>query len=328
MTQSTINTRVNQLSFGNPEKSLVLDRIALEPRDKNKVRVKIEATNINPSDILSIYGVGQYKHYHLPPRVPGFEAVGYVIESGQPEFTPGQKVVVATSGTWQQYIDVLPENLFPIPGHIENGYACQLYINALTAWVITTEIANLTRDDVVIINAGCSAIGKIFYQLSLSLGYTLLSVTSKPDRYPYDSGHVLDATQDLNRQIKRLHLPRPNIAFDAIGGKAGTELVQTLSPDGRYINYGTLSLTSYERHFFEVIKKQRIHFSTFFLRHWEKAAGKEVRLETFSRMVSHFVTTGIKLDVDRYLPLEEYQTALALTDTKSASLSGKIILTM
>ena len=39
-------------------------------------------------------------------------------------------------------------------------------INALTAWVITTKVAKLNKEDVVIINAAGSAIGKIFAQLA------------------------------------------------------------------------------------------------------------------------------------------------------------------
>lgn len=59
------NTRVNQLSFGSPSASLVLEHVELEPLALGKVRVQIEATNINPSDRLSIQGVGQYRRTHV-----------------------------------------------------------------------------------------------------------------------------------------------------------------------------------------------------------------------------------------------------------------------
>lgn len=153
------NTRVNQLSFGSPSVSLVLEHVELEPLALGNVRVQIEATNINPSDRLSIQGVGQYRRTHVPPRVPGFEAVGRVVEINDPhqcEFYTGQKVLVAQSGAWQSYVDAPAENVFAVPKELENGYACQLYINALTAWVITTQVAKLGEEDVVIINAGKS----------------------------------------------------------------------------------------------------------------------------------------------------------------------------
>ncbi|MFZ3443778.1 zinc-dependent alcohol dehydrogenase family protein [Vibrio harveyi] len=325
------NTRVNQLSFGSPSVSLVLEYVELEPLALDKVRVQIEATNINPSDRLSIQGVGQYRRTHVPPRVPGFEAVGRVVEINDPhqtEFQIGQKVLVAQSGAWQSYVDAPEENVFAVPEELENGYACQLYINALTAWVITTHVAKLSKEDVVIINAGNSAIGKIFAQLSHSLGFTLIAISSAPERYPYDSIAVLNSKQDLQSQIDARELLQPNVAFDAIGGNLGTELIQIVRNSGIYINYGTLSLTPYEPAFFACMKQNNIDFSTFFLRYWEESVGKTVRKQVFTEMLEHFMEHQIQLDVDCYLPLEQFQRAFELIEDESVTLQGKIILTI
>ena len=326
MTDTKRNTRISQFRFGQPKESLKIEHVTLGALDIDKVRVQIEATNINPSDLLSIYGVGQYKHSHQPPRVPGFEAVGTVVESSHSEFTVGQRVLVATSGTWQKYVDVSPDNLFHLPQHLDNGYACQLYINALTAWILTTEVAKLTQEDVLIINAGSSAIGKIFSQLSQSLGFQTIVVTSQPKRALTTSKHVLDTKNDLVAQIRQLGLPQPTVAFDAIGGSPGTELIHTLDKQGRFINYGTLSLDFYEPRFFEYAKNQAIEFSTFFLRYWEEAEGKKARRDQFESMLDHFIKNEIQLEVDRYFPLEQIQTAIDLIESKTTRLDGKIIL--
>ena len=326
MTDTKRNTRISQFRFGQPKESLKIEHVTLGALDKGKVRVQIEATNINPSDLLSIHGVGQYKHSHQPPRVPGFEATGTILESQHTDFTVGQQVLVATSGTWQRYIDVSPDNLFHLPQHMDNGYACQLYINALTAWVLTTEVAKLTKEDVLIINAGSSAIGKIFSQLSRSLGFPIIVVTSQPKRALTTSKHVLDAKNDLVAQIQQLGLPQPTVAFDAIGGSPGTELIHTLGKQGRFINYGTLSLDFYEPRFFEYAKNQAIEFSTFFLRYWEEAEGKKVRRDQFESMLDHFIKNEIQLDVDRCFPLDQVQTAIDLIESKTTRLDGKIIL--
>ncbi|EHH3740724.1 zinc-dependent alcohol dehydrogenase family protein [Vibrio parahaemolyticus] len=304
----TINTRVNQFCFGQPKTSLSLEKDPLKPLVQGKVRVRLEATNINPSDLLSIHGVGQYRRVHIPPRVPGFEAVGRVVEVsavGHAGLQVGQKVLVAMSGTWQYYIDASPENLFPLPEGLDNGYACQLYINA----------------------AG-SAIGKIFAQLAHSLGFTLIAVTSKPDEYPYDTIPVLDAKQDLHAQLQTRKQPQPTVALDAIGGEAGTDLIRTLKENGQYINYGTLSLAPYTPVFFESMKANNIDFSTFFLRYWEESVGKGGRKTVFAEMLKHFIANDIKLAVAHYLPLEAFQTALEQIEEKSLARSGKIILTM
>ncbi len=35
------------------------------------------------------------------------------------------------------------------PSPLENGYACQLYINVPTAWQLMTKVAKLTQEDVL-----------------------------------------------------------------------------------------------------------------------------------------------------------------------------------
>lgn len=322
---SLLNCRINQHQLGDPKESLKYESVSLEALEQGKVRVEVEATNINPSDLLSIYGVGQYKKNHVPPRVPGFEAVGRVRQSHSSEFLEGDRVVVATSGTWQRYVDVEPNNLFHVPEHLEAGFASQLYINSLTAWVLTQEVAALTNDDCLIINAGNSAIGKIFAQLSQSLGFTLIVVTSSPDRNRHKTPYVVHTNEDFVEQIRKLGAPLPNVAFDAIGGTAGEKLLNTLKDAGRFINYGTLSLELYQPSFFQSAKRANVEFRTFFLRYWEDGVGSQVRRNAFESMLKHFLSNDIALDVDRSMCFSDYLQAIELIESNKP-LEGKIIL--
>lgn len=45
-------------------------------------------------------------------------------------------------------------------------------------------------------------------------------------------------------------------------------------------------------------------------------------------MLEHFITNKIQLDVERYIPLEQVQSAIKLIESKSNTLHGKIILTL
>lgn len=139
---------------------------------------------------------------------------------------------------------------------------------------------------------------------------------------------MLDSKQDLQSQIDARDLSQPNVAFDAVGGNLGTELIQVVRNYGKYINYGTLSLTPYEPAFFACMKQNNIDFSTFFLRYWEESVGKSVRKQIFAEMQEHFMEHKIQLDVDCNLPLEQFQHALELIEDESVTLQGKIILTM
>ncbi|MGB1322631.1 MAG: alcohol dehydrogenase, partial [Vibrio gallaecicus] len=48
--------------------------------------------------------------------------------------------------------------------------------------------------------------------------------------------------------------------------------------------------------------------------------------EKFTTMLDHFITNDIQLDIDRYLPFDEVQTAIDLIESKTTRLDGKIIL--
>ena len=72
--------------------------------------------------------------------------------------------------------------------------------------------------------------------------------------------------------------------------------------------------------------RDSIYFSTFFLRYWENAVGKDVRRTKFTKMLDHFIVNKIQLDVDRYVPLDQVQSAIGLIEAKSTALKGKIIL--
>ena len=58
----------------------------------------------------------------------------------------------------------------------------------------------------------------------------------------------------------------------------------------------------------------------------EAAGGKDVRRDKFTTMLDRFITNDIQLDVDRYLPFDEVQTAIDLIESKTTRLNGKIIL--
>ncbi|WP_391816016.1 hypothetical protein [Vibrio parahaemolyticus] len=51
----------------------------------------------------------------------------------------GQKVLVAMSGALGNTTSMLRPRIFSLPEGLDNGYACQLYINALTAWLSPKE---------------------------------------------------------------------------------------------------------------------------------------------------------------------------------------------
>ena len=79
--------------------------------------------------------------------------------------------------TWQDVVKTLERHTIIVPNDIDDHSASQLYINPVTAWLICTEVLKLTYGDTLIVNAGGSAIGRIFAQISKIYGFKLIALT-------------------------------------------------------------------------------------------------------------------------------------------------------
>ena len=104
--------------FGDPAEVLrVVDLPTPEP-GANEVRVRMIASPINPSDLLTIRG----KYGVMPslPFIPGYEGVGVVDKAGPGligKFLVGRRVAVLsqTGGNWAEYTVVPALRVVPVP---------------------------------------------------------------------------------------------------------------------------------------------------------------------------------------------------------------------
>jgi NADPH2:quinone reductase len=122
----------------------------------------------------------------------------------------------------------------------------------MTAWIIATKELRLNSDDVVVVNAGGSSLGRVFAQFSRIFGYRLIAVcrTQKHTGPLKDLGAwevisnsntsdmelpqtVMDLTQGLGATI----------GIDSIGGADGHALIRCVRPGGTVLNIGLLSGT-------------------------------------------------------------------------------------
>ncbi|QWU98628.1 alcohol dehydrogenase catalytic domain-containing protein [Francisella salimarina] len=323
-----LNKYIEQKDYGNPNDILEQKEAFLV--NYTNVLTKVVLRTINPSDILSLYGEGQYRYNHSTPRIPGFEAVGIVIGSKKPEYKVGDRVLIMTSGTWQTFIDIEPQQLLKLPKKIPDNIAVQCYINGLTAWVILTEVINISKDDVVIINAGNSSIAKIFIQLSKCLNYKIIVVTSSKTSkrlYDYGADFVINSKLSLQEQIIKNNIPLPNIALDAVGGLNGVRLLETISNNGRFIVYGCLSMTNYPKKVSNIFYDKKIIPERFFLKEWEKRVGAIFRNAKLNQFIDYIICYKLDLPVYKNINLDNFKLAFyEIENRRQNNKYGKILL--
>ena len=119
-------------AFGTPEAVLRMERHALSPLLPGKLRVRMLAAPINPSDLIPM--TGAYRHRVVPPLVAGYEGVGRVIAAPDfPDWVGRRVLPLRASGTWQTVLDCTPDWLVPVPDEIDDVTAARAYINPLAA---------------------------------------------------------------------------------------------------------------------------------------------------------------------------------------------------
>lgn len=313
--------------FGNPQSVLNVERKKIQPPMKGEVLVRMTTRPINPSDLLPIRGA--YSHRIHLPAIPGYEGVGIVEEVGPfvSQDLIGKRVLpLRGEGTWQEYVKVSADLAIIIPDSIEDHAAAQLYINPLTAWLTCTEVLALKPDDVLIVNACGSSIGRIFTQLSKILGFKLIAVT-RNDTYTEElltlgAAYVIDTSRTslIDAVMEWTNGCGANAAIDSVGGSAGSELAFCVQPNGILLTIGLLSGKSVN--WANISQATKVHVNMFHLRHWNERASVQTWHETFNQLMGFIEDKRLKLMV----PHSHYGLTDVHEAIRAVSNKGKVFL--
>lgn len=204
-----------------------VDESRLPPGD---VTVAVEYSTVNYKDGLCLgAGGGLVKVW---PHVPGVDLAGTVIDSRDPRYAPGQKVLL---GGWRvgeiwwggfaQKARVKADWLVPMPQGLTTrsamaigtaGLSAMLAVNALEAHGLTPE-----RGEVLVTGAA-GGVGSVAVAVLARLGYQVAAVTGRPETEAYlrDLGAArIVPREDLVEVVKRpLETETWAGCVDAVGG--------------------------------------------------------------------------------------------------------------
>ncbi|SDE41157.1 NADPH:quinone reductase [Paenibacillus sp. UNCCL117] len=326
------NIRIAYYEFGRPREVLKLEHCRPEPPGPGELLVRMKLSPINPSDLIPIRGA--YAHRIALPAIPGYEGIGVVEETGRdiPQEWLGRRVLpLRGEGTWQQYVRVPADWAVRVPDAVDDDAAAQLYINPLTAWVTCTEELRLSGTGMtVLVNAGGSALGRVYAQLSQALGFRLIAVTRSArhtaDLLRLGADQVIDTSAcKLHDAVNELTGGRgADAAVDSIGGRAGLELAGCLRPGGGFLSLGLLSGEPID--WPELVRTTQADARLFHLRHWNRQVPVQAWQETFGQLLDLAAAGGLgfKSPAARYRLAEIHQAVQAA----EAGAEGKIMLTI
>ncbi len=318
--------------FGNPQDVLKIEKEQVQSPEKGEILVRMKARPINPSDLIPIKGV--YSHRISTPNIPGYEGVGIVEEVGQlvsHELIGKSVLPLRGEGTWQEYVKTSADLAIPIPNKIDDFIASQLYINPITAWVVSTEILKLGPGDVLLVNACGSSIGRIFAQLSKILGFRLIAVVRDNSHteglLQLGASYVINTSEEsLHHTVKELTNGRGvTSAIDSIGGVEGTKLAFCVGSDGTLLTLGLLS--GKPVNWKEISRQTNVTVKMFHLRYWNQQVSVLDWQETFHRLISLINDKRLELMMPgSYYDLSNIKEAVRVAEYSKRN-RGKVILT-
>jgi len=218
----------------------------------NEVLVRMEAAPINPADINIIEGV--YGTKPTLPAIGGLEGVGTIsaVGSSVKDLSVNDRVIPAQPGfgTWRTHAVATSDQLMKIEKDIPLHYAAVLAVNPSTAYRLLSDFGNLKKGDSIIQNAANGTVGQAVIQIAKARGIHTINVVR--DRENFEA--LADELKSLGADIvvsesyarkpdfkKSIsELPKPKVAFNAVGGQSAAEIARNLADGGTIVTYGAM----------------------------------------------------------------------------------------
>lgn len=295
--------------FGPPDVLQVSERPDPVP-GPGQVVVRVEAANVNPTDLGARSGHFPPGREATPPYVPGWDLAGEVtaVGDGATEFRAGDRVVGMIHwydqggryGAYAEAVAVDADWVVPLPEGLDPVTACTIPLNALSADQ-GLALLDLPPGSKLLVTGASGGVGSFAVQLAVAAGHRVVALAGRDDEdWPRELGaeEVLPRDADLAAAG-----PFPAV-FDGVPlGEAAFPAVE----DG-----GVMVAT---RRTPDIDPARNVR-QNFFLIHPDRDRMKE--------LVAAVAAGRLRTRVDRVLPLEQAAEAHRLVE--AGGLHGKIVL--
>jgi NADPH:quinone reductase len=220
---------VEVASYGGPEQLTVVERPDPVPGD-GKVRVRVAATVVNPTDLVTREGVMAARTPNAQvPIVLGWDFAGDLLDPA-PGFEVGDRVAGLYpwfalgdgTGTYAEIVLAEPSWLAKLPAGADYVEAATLAMNAQTAQQALA-IAAPAKGSTLLVTGASGAVGGFAVQLAAADGVRVIAVASAGDE---DYVRSLGASEVIGRDklveaVRALYPDGVDSALDAAGAGPG-----------------------------------------------------------------------------------------------------------
>lgn len=242
-------------AHGGPD-ALVEEEIEIAPPGPGEVRVRHTAVALNFSDINVRRG-GFYQKDPMPmPLIPGNEAAGVVVATGEgvAEWKAGDRVAYAgmrgpfyrDTGAYAQERNVPADRLVAVPGDVSDRIACGLLLKGATAASIIERIFPPKPGQTILVHAAASGVGSILTRWASHLGAAIIGTAGSEAKASAARANgaahaILYRERDFVAEVKRIVPRGVDAVFDGVGLDTFVRSFDCTAPFGTLVNYGNAS---------------------------------------------------------------------------------------
>jgi NADPH-dependent curcumin reductase CurA len=175
------------------------------------------------------------------------QAVGEVVESNDPRFSPGDPVVGQLG--WQEHAVARGGSLRPVDPAVAPlpAYLHVLGTTGFTAYFGLLDVGRPRPGDTVVVSAAAGAVGQIAGQLAKIAGCRTVGIAGGPEKaddfrtlFGYDAA-IDYKSEDIAARVRETCPNGVDIYFDNVGGEISAAVHRRLSLGGRIVICGQVS---------------------------------------------------------------------------------------
>ena len=225
----------------------------LESLPEGELLIRVHYSSLNYKDALSATGNrGVTRKF---PHTPGIDAAGIIETSSNPDFKPGDKVIVTgydlgmgTSGGFAEFIRVPSSWAVNLPAALDMRQAMILGTAGLTAalCIEKLQVMGVTPDSGEILVTGATGgVGSICVTILSKLGYRVLASSGKIDQASFLSdlgaSMVIDRETLAEQSSRAIKKEQWAGAIDTVGGETLSNVLKSIQYQGAVACCGLVS---------------------------------------------------------------------------------------
>jgi len=225
-----------------------LEEVTLDDLSPGEVTIEVRYSSVNFKDALA--GTGRGKILRRFPLVGGIDVAGEVVESTDPAFREGDRVLVTGSGLgetrdggYAQYARLESKWVIPLPAGLTPRDAMRIGTAGFTAALALLRMEDNGQTPAhgpLAVTGATGGVGSLATDIFSRAGYAVHAISGKPEQADYLKR--IGAAEVLGREVLNTSRPLESARFggglDNVGGPMLVSLLAQSEPYGNVVSVG------------------------------------------------------------------------------------------